>query len=218
MSNEVFPIDLPGLLWNISKAPQYNTKIMRSVNGRELRASFQAIPTYTFELAFEFLRQTNGRIECDIMQAFFHARRGSFDSFLFAYPGDNQVVNQHVGVGDGVTTSFQLVRSLNGLIEPVSNVLIAANNVGMWSNSNSKLMWKADTSKRMWFAPNSYTISAAGLMTFSSPPESGVAITWTGTFYYRCRFSKDSIEFNQFVANFWEAKKIELIGSLGNKI
>ena len=41
----------------------FNTKIMTSINGRELRASFQASPKYEISLSYAFLRENKGRKE-----------------------------------------------------------------------------------------------------------------------------------------------------------
>lgn len=84
MSDELFP-ELPGLEWELTKTPIFNTKIMTSVNGRELRASFQAVPKYAFTMSFAFLRENKGRKELQKLQSFFEERRGAFDSFLSLY-------------------------------------------------------------------------------------------------------------------------------------
>jgi hypothetical protein len=60
VSDVLFP-ELPGLEWELSKTPIFNTKIMTSVNGWELRASYQAIPKYEISLSFGFLRESRGR-------------------------------------------------------------------------------------------------------------------------------------------------------------
>ena len=60
MSDVLFP-ELPGLEWDLTKTPTFNTKIMTSVNGRELRASYQAVPKYEISISFAFLRESKGR-------------------------------------------------------------------------------------------------------------------------------------------------------------
>ncbi|MFX7792651.1 DUF2460 domain-containing protein, partial [Acinetobacter baumannii] len=87
MSDVLFP-ELPGLEWDLSKKPIFNTKIMESVNGRELRASYQAVPKYEISLSFGFLRESKGRNELQQLESFFLERRGEFDSFLFKMPED----------------------------------------------------------------------------------------------------------------------------------
>ena len=88
MSDVLFP-ELPGLEWDLSKKPVFNTKIMESVNGRELRASYQAVPKYEISLSFAFLRESKGRNELQQLESFFIERRGAFDSFLFKMPDDS---------------------------------------------------------------------------------------------------------------------------------
>lgn len=63
-----------------------------------------------------------------------------------------------------------------------------------------------------------YSIDANGLVTFSPAPAVGDTLTWTGTYYFRCRFKMDAPEFTKFLADLWELKKCELIGAPGNKL
>jgi hypothetical protein len=41
------------------------------------------------------------------------------------------------------------------------------------------------------------------------PPAAGHTLTWSGQFYFRCRFDHDEAEFEQFMSNFWSANRIE---------
>lgn len=50
-----------------------------------------------------------------------------------------------------------------------------------------------------------------GLVTVSSAPAVGVNLYWTGCFFYRCRFTTDSLDFSQFMKNWWEIKKISFL-------
>lgn len=61
---------------------------------------------------------------------------------------------------------------------------------------------------------SNYSISSTGLVTFTTPPANAAVLTWSGSYYYRCRFLQDSMEFNKFLSGLWEAKKVEFIGSL----
>jgi len=63
-----------------------------------------------------------------------------------------------------------------------------------------------------------YTIGSTGLVTFTTAPASGAALTWTGTYYFRCRFTKDQIEFDGFMQDLYELKKVEMIGAPGNRV
>lgn len=58
-----------------------------------------------------------------------------------------------------------------------------------------------------------YTLGATGIITLSAAnviPASTAYITWSGSFYYRCRFDDDSLTASQFANQFWENKKVTL--------
>ncbi|EHU1490322.1 DUF2460 domain-containing protein [Acinetobacter baumannii] len=217
MSNVLFP-ELPGLEWDTSITPMFNTKIMTSINGRELRASFQASPKYEISLSYAFLRENKGRKELQQLQGFYLERRGAFDSFLYKMPDDNQFDCSFVG--DGTTTTYQLYKMMYDTPLPLGNTeeqTVVAVDPNMWNQTPVKSMWDANTSKRMW---NSATaqITADGKYILSQPIEAGVELNIKGTYYYRCRFKDDTQQYVNFMHKLWKAGKVELIGSLGTKI
>jgi uncharacterized protein (TIGR02217 family) len=201
MSNAVFP-DLIGVDIKVRKTPIWNTKIKTAVSGKELRASFYSTPLYKFGLSFNVLR-AGAEAELQTLVGFFNDRRGRFDSFLFDDASDNAVTAQSFGVGDGLKTKFQLVRTFGGNVESVMNL----NGTPSISQDGVPLTPATD-----------YTIDAYGMVTLAAPPLSSAVLTWTGTYYYRCRFDRDTVDFERFLWDLWEAKRIELLGSLGTKI
>ncbi len=216
MSNELFP-ELPGLEWELTKAPIFNTKIMTSINGRELRASYQAIPKYSITMSFAFLRENKGRNELQQLEAFFTARRGAFDSFLYKMPDDNQY--QCTFVGDGSTTTYQIFKHMHGLKMPLGNTVEMTQpvNPNMWNKNEGRNMWDSNTDKPMWRNGLS-GITSDGKLILDDPLDEGEEITVSGTFFYRCRFSDDEQQYVNFLHRLWKAQKVELIGSLGAKI
>ncbi|WP_407603125.1 DUF2460 domain-containing protein [Acinetobacter pittii] len=213
MSDVLFP-ELPGLEWDLTKTPMFNTKIMQSVNGRELRASYQAVPKYQISMSFAFLRESKGRNELQQLEGFFLERRGSFDSFLFKMPEDNEF--QCTFVGDGVQTSFQLYKQINTTQIPLQHTQAEqSEDPLMWSENASKPMW-SDPESQMWLLQ--FVITNNGLLQLSIPLLEGESITVTGTFYYRCRFADDEQQYTNFMSKLWKAGKVEMIGSLGNKV
>lgn len=209
MSNAVFPL-LPGLSWGASKTPQFNTKVMRAVSGRELRASLQAEPIYEIKLSFEFLRQRS-QTELDQLEAFFIARKGSYDSFLLAMPDDSTL--RYVVTGNGTDDTWQIQRFGLPLlhVEPSTALFDAS----MYTSDDTDNMW-SPTDVAMWLS--GVVVSAAGVITASSPPRDGQTLYTTVTYYYRCRFAEDKQEYVNFMQNLWSASRINIIGSLGNKI
>lgn len=213
MSDVLFP-ELPGLEWDLTKTPMFNTKIMQSVNGRELRASYQAVPKYQISMSFAFLRESKGRNELQQLEGFFLERRGSFDSFLFKMPEDNEF--QCTFVGDGVQTSFQLYKQINTTQIPLQHTQAEqSEDPLMWSENASKLMW-SDPESQMWLLQ--FGITTNGLLQMPIPLAAGESITITGTYYYRCRFADDEQQYTNFMSKLWKAGKVEMVGSLGNKV
>lgn len=217
MSNVLFP-ELPGLEWDASITPMFNTKIMTSINGRELRASFQAAPKYEISLSYAFLRENKGRKELQQLQGFYLERRGAFDSFLYKMPDDNQFDCRFVG--DGATTSFQLYKDMYTSQLPLGNTeeqIIRDVDPNMWNQVPAKTMWNTNQEKLMWNNVSAQ-VTSDGKYVLSEPLEEGIEIKIAGTFYYRCRFKDDTQQYVNFMHKLWKANKVELIGSLGTKI
>lgn len=217
MSNVLFP-ELPGLEWESTKTPIFNTKIMTSINGRELRASFQAVPKYEISLSYAFLRENKGRQELQQLEGFFLERRGAFDSFLYKMPDDNAFDCSYVG--DGVTTSFQLYKKMYNSQLPLGNTqeqVLGSINPNMWNQTTTKTMWATNTAKPMWNNASAQ-VTTDGKLVLSEPVDDGIELNVQGTFYYRCRFKDDEQQYVNFMHKLWKAGKVELVGSLGNKI
>lgn len=223
MSDAVFP-ELPGLTFPVQKSPIYSTTIKTALSGREVRRSNYATPIWLIGLSFEFLRDEIAMAEFKTLASFFQARRGAFDSFLFRDPDDCTVVNEQIGVGDGVTRSFQLARTFGGVTEPVCNIDAASLIISplMWAVDPNAPMWGNEISP-MWSGaldvlPTDYALSTTGLLTFNTAPAAGVPVLASFNYYYRCRFQNDQADFQKFMYRLWDLKKCDLRGSLGTKI
>lgn len=210
MSNAILPLpigSLNGQTWDIIKRPLFQTKIQQSVSMRETRAAFANYPQWRWTLHWEFLRAGTTGIgtftELQTLLNFFLARQGSYDSFLYNDLSDNTATSQVFGTGDGVTTAFQLVRSLvaGGFNEPIYN-----------TNSTPVIKDNGVTKT----AGVDYNIGATGIVTFTAPPVAAHSLTWSGTYYWRCRFDGDDAAFANFVQNFWELKEISIVSILGS--
>ena len=69
-------------------------------------------------------------------------------------------------------------------------------------------------------ANSAYSLGNTGLLTFAnaSIPGSDVIVSWTGCFYYRCRFTDDTIDLNNMMRGLWELQKLSFVGSPKNKV
>lgn len=206
MSSAVLPA-LPGLAWNITRKPRFKTNVYEANSGREVRTTMQVYPLYDFLLPYEFLRASSAYLELQLLEAFFLSRQGSLDSFLYTDTLDCSVTDAQFGVGTGAQTQFQLTRPFGSFgvffSEPVQNVNVL---------TNIKKAGVAQTS------PTNYSISSTGLVTFVSAPASGAALTWSGTYYYRCRFLEDEFETNNFMQYLWEHGGLKFTGAPGNRV
>ena len=202
MSNEVFPINLPGITWSITKTPRYSTRKQSAMSGYEVRLSRRALPMWDFKLSYEYLngQRVAGVSELEQLVGLFLRHRGSWDSFLFTDFSDNNVTNQLIGVGDGTTKTFQLTRVWGSHAEPCTNI----NQIGNVKINNVVV--------------TNYTVSSMGLVTFITAPSAGQSVTWTGSYYYRARFNDDYIDADALWKDAWECKKIDLVATLGNRL
>lgn len=193
MSNAIFPTLTGVKKGGRTRTPIWKTKIQTSVSDREVRTSYGSFPRYQYSLPFEYLRANAQQQDWQTLVGFFNARNGNFDSWLYDDPDDNTVVDQVFGVGDGVTKEFRLVRSFGGFIEPIKAV-------------NGTPIIKAG-------GVVAYPVVSAmiGIVTFAVAPAEGVSLTWSGKFYFRCRFLESKVEFARLMQGFWSASKIGFI-------
>lgn len=211
MGTSVFPT-LPGLAWPVDPQPEFATLIRQAVGGQETRVAQRPFPRRHWKLDFEVLRQgavngTTTYTELVTLYAFFMARMGKWDSFLFAdtFTPDFQVTAQSIGNGTGAQTAFQLVRSFGGIVEPI----VAPN---LTATLNVYLAGALQ-------AANSYSVSpwgsgTPGMITFNVAPGNTVAVTVDFSFYFPVRFDIDQCPFSVFMSQLSEAKGIELVSVL----
>lgn len=195
MSNAVYPT-LPGLGFNFTKTPIWNTIVQKAVSGQETRAATQVYPRYQYTLTYEFLRSAATYAEMQTLLGFYNARQGSFDTFLFTDPDDNSITGQQIGIGDGSTKTFQLVRAIGGFNDIIQapNVVSAVYLTGVLQSGGS---WSVD--------------ATTGLLTFTAAPALNKIITVDFSWYWRCRFMDDQYDFDKFMSQLWSVGQIQFI-------
>lgn len=196
MSNAIFPA-LVGLGWNVAREPVWQTRRRRAVSGKELRIADWSYPIWRWRLAYDVLRSDAVNLEWQTLAAFFNARQGGFDSFLYADADDNAVTDQAIGTGDGATAIFQLVRTLTGIGASFVEPIIAPNVV-----TNVKINGVVQ-------GGGTYTVNATtGQITFNAAPGAGLPITATFSYYWRCAFEDDELSFEKFALQMWEGRSV----------
>lgn len=193
MSQLVYP-SLPGLAWPVRRTPVWNTVQKRTASGRLFTARLADYPWYRIRLSYEFLRQRGNLDEYQTLLGFFNRVGGAADNFLFEDIDDRTVTGQVIGVGDGSTRKFQLVREFGGFVEPV---------YGLQGPPAMKLGSTAVSGA-------TYTVDDYGLVNFNTAPASGVQISWSGDYFWRCHFAKDSVDFDKFMHDLFSAGTVDL--------
>ena len=190
---DVFPF-LAGQSFLQKKTPVWSTKVDTSVSGVERRRALWSYPVWKFKLSYEVLRSNPSYSELQRLYTFFNMKAGQFQSWFYFDPYDNTVSNQLIGYGDGSTTTFQLARSSTiGTItytEPVRGVYgtptVSVNGIS-----------------------TAYTIGTGGTVTFATAPAVGAYITWSGQFFFLCRFLSDELDAQQLLWGIYTAQGIE---------
>lgn len=193
MSQLIFP-SLPGVAWPVGKtmlaAP---VTIKTTPSQREFAFRSSRIPRYRFSLVFEFLRVGQSHQEYQQLRAFFGRVGGQFDDWLWEDKDDREAAGELFAIGDGHTTTFQLARSIGGFLEPVYGLSGAPS-----ITANGAVTMPL-------------SVSDYGAVTFAAPPAAGAQLRWSGFFFWRCRFTSDTLEFLKNYETFMEARKVEFI-------
>jgi uncharacterized protein (TIGR02217 family) len=187
MAIPLFPA-LPGLSWPVKRSPVWKTLTQESLSGKETRVPVYTFPRYRWTVSFEFLRTAASYLELQTLLGFFNSLNGGALPFYYSDTNDGAVSLQPFGIGDGVTTAFQLVRSFGGFVEPVQSV----NPAGLVIRVNGVITAAS-------------FISSSGVVSFASAPAAAAAITWSGTFFWLCRMDADTQEFAEFVSGMFSS-------------
>lgn len=182
---------LPGLNYNNSRTAQWNSLKQVATSGRETRLALWSYPRYQYELDYGLLRNGAAWQEWQTLVGFYNLVSGAGGMFQYNDPNDNSGTAQSIGTGDGTTTTFQLLRSLGGFTEPV------------FAPNGTPTITVAGV------ATLAFTVGSTGKITFTTAPAAGAALTWSGSFYWLCRFDDDTLATTQVMSTFWEAKKVK---------
>jgi uncharacterized protein (TIGR02217 family) len=200
MSDLVFP-DLIGCMFNRKRAPQFSNIIQKAVSGKITAVRLWEYPVRTYELAYDYLPAATP-FDWQTLEGFYCQVGADFDNWLYSDPNDNSVVAQPLGTGTGSLATFQFVRTFGGFTEPIYHL-----------NGAPAIYVNAVLQSSAY-----YTISSNGLLTFGSGhiPANGLTVTATFSYYFLCRFTNDSVDFNNIYENMFELQKLTFTTEKGN--
>jgi uncharacterized protein (TIGR02217 family) len=194
MSYTIMPTLPLSMAKGLAKSPNFNTVLQKVAAGRG-NASVSMTPYALWDFEFDMDRITGNESAVSSTVAAFlgtmMACQGRNQLFLFTDPQDNSVAYGNSGMlnvtagaaspmgasGDGVSTQFQLARSIGGvawdLIQNLNgSILVQVNGSGVVPAS----------------------VSSTGVVTFTTAPANNATLQWTGNFYFLCRFSEDTVD------------------------
>lgn len=197
MTNYIFP-DFQGWSWDKTKTPVWKTTINEADSGLETRIQKWSYPKYKIELKFNFLTDNSikgflDKGDLETLQSFYNSVGGSYEDFLFFDDVENSVTNRAFGIGDDLTKEFQLVRNIKNWIEPVKGIV------------------EAPTIYINGVETTDFSFDSSGLIVFNFVPAKGSVLTWSGEYYFRCRFQEDEIELNRTWDGFWEDITVKMV-------
>ena len=170
---------LPDISYGASGGPGYSTTVVTTASGHERRNANWAMARGRWNVAHGLKK----REQVAELIAFFRARRGRAFGFRFKDWTDYQAFAQSLGVGDGSTTSFQLVKhyASGGELEIRIVTKPVAGTVKLYlDGSEASTGWSVN--------------STTGIVTFSTAPAVGVQITADFAFDVPVRFDSDHMD------------------------
>jgi uncharacterized protein (TIGR02217 family) len=187
---DVFPF-LAAQSFLIQKTPSWSTKTDISVSGVERRRALWSYPIWRFRIAHEYLRDTPDQLELQRLVTFFNSKFGSTVGFFYLDRFDNAASANQFGVGNGSTTTFQITRTttIGGIkfSEPVRGF-----------NGTPQIFING-------VATSAFTMADLGQITFTTAPANGALLSWTGNFFFMCRFDRDELEgLGQIGSGIWQ--------------
>lgn len=183
------------LAYGAQGGPGYSTDVVLTGSGQESRNVNWAEAVCRWDVGSIH----RSKAEIDVLIQFFHAvAQGQDGLFLFRDFTDDTFDNP-IAVGDGATTSFQVVKQY--AVGPYSSTRRlthpSAGTVSVRLDGTLVSGWTLD--------------DATGLLQFTSAPGAGVVVSATGEFEVVCRFAQDMLPITRVAPNAYSCGHIEIV-------
>jgi hypothetical protein len=178
MSYPIMPTMPLSMAAGLKKTPNFNTVRQKGPAGVNSGIALKPFPTWDFEFSLDHItghEHTASSVVAQMLGTFM-ATAGGAALFLFTDPQDCSVPYSQFGTGNGTTTAFQLSRNIYGAVDIIQN-LNGTPTIYVGGVHNTTC-----------------SVSSTGVVTFSSAPANEAVLTWSGYFYYLCRFAEDTLD------------------------
>ena len=202
MSSQVYPA-LPGQSIEVSRAYIWKTGYQEALSGKQSTIAYRQYPLVQYKLTYNVMRDAISPSEIKNIVGLYNQMQGRWDTFLFTDPDFNTITAANsaqygkFGTGDGSTLIFQLVAWYQNSGGPGNDELIQNLNGTPVLYDNGSTISAAN-----------YSIGSTGIVTFGAghAPAAGHTLTWSGSWYYRCRFDEDAVVWKRFMNLLWSAE------------
>jgi uncharacterized protein (TIGR02217 family) len=210
VSSLIFPqvAGISGL--EVNRNYVWKTSVQGAVSGKDTALALRQYTLVHYELVVNLLRHNQTPSELLQVQGIYNAMKGRGDTFLYNDPEFNTITAGNAaqygvfGVGDGTTLVFQLLATFQNAGGPGAPEMIQNGNPANWSGA---VLYDNGTP----ISSANYAIGPTGIVTFGAghAPAAGHTLTWSGSWYYRCRFDEDEVVWSKFMTvGLWNVKKL----------
>jgi uncharacterized protein (TIGR02217 family) len=184
-------------------SPEFSTSVAVTASGHERRNSLWSDARLRFDVGPGIRSET----ELGVLIAFFRARRGAARGFRLADPFDHSsngmtgtptATDQHLGTGDGLTATFQLVKRYGGGPEPQVRPITRPR--------AESVVVAIDGS-----AVGPFTLAPGGKLVLESAPPAGAIVRAGFLFDVPVRFAEDRLDVTGAAFAAGEAPSVPLI-------
>ncbi|WP_299194994.1 DUF2460 domain-containing protein [uncultured Erythrobacter sp.] len=184
-------------------APEFSTSISVTASGHERRNSLWSDARIHFDVG-PGIRSED---ELSELIAFFRARRGPAKGFRISDPFDHSsngmtgtptMLDQLIGIGDGQSADFRLVKSYGAVSDPQERPITRPR--------AETLVISVDGAEVL-----DWTLGGAGLVSFAQAPDTGAEIRAGFLFDVPVRFAEDRIDISAVNFEAGEAPSVPLI-------
>jgi hypothetical protein len=210
---------LHGLSARVKKTPRFSVDVQTATNGAEARIGYWTEPLWQWEISYAVLRDGfrygNNFDELRKIVGMFLACNGSLTGFQFKDPDDNNVFRQSFGTTLSGITVYTLSRTYGqndqalGLIgtEAIGFLDTLAASFNLYIDDSATPVSVSDPTYGYRLSTSTPKLQQ---LIFNSAPPAGHTLSCDMAYNYYVRFETDSMEFDKFMAQLWELKKVTL--------
>jgi uncharacterized protein (TIGR02217 family) len=179
------PVRLPmDIERGVKGGPQFNTSVLMTDGGNTDTNQNWTLPLYRGNVGYGIQTKEN----LDAVINFFWARRGRLRGFLFRDWSDFKLTAQQIGVGDGIETDFQIVRTYADTVLPFTRTITRP----VESGSGFPTLHVSVNGVQLGLS--SWSLQPLGVVRITVAPAMGEVITVDGVFDIPVQFATDMLE------------------------